>query len=280
MSVRLFAVALGVVGVVLLLTFAVVLPRFLVAPPLVFSLSLESSAASSAMISVDNASVVLAPSAYRVNLTVGGSAGVSQPMPTTTQAAHIAVGNGTFFIYWLDSDASGTLDRGDKFSVQQMAGDQLPAHTQVTFWLLLSQNRTLASVQWTIPVPRPLIQFGNPVTIQGAYTSEVISIQSASNALGPSYFRVNLLYNTTLGGAEPMPTTSGPSGAVSVLVGASTYRVAWTDLGGEATVNAGDIFTVTYFDPSGNQANLPSGQHTLYLLWPDGTTISQAWFFI
>ncbi len=117
---------------------------------------------------------------------------------------------------------------------------------------------------------KPIVSFDSSVTPSAG--NATIKVASASPASPPSNFKVNLDVGAATGVAVPMPTTNG--GFVSVVVGGTTYRVYWTDLGAEGTVNAGDRFDVT-----GNGTPLPhTTRFTFSLLWSDGSLLKdQTW---
>jgi archaeal type IV pilus assembly protein PilA len=113
---------------------------------------------------------------------------------------------------------------------------------------------------------KPLVTFN---AVSQASGNATISIAGASQSASPSNYKVNLQVGTTTGSAMAMPATGGTS--VNVVVGATTYRVYWTDIGGEKTVNAGDNFRIT-----GNNIALPAAtSFTFVLLWSDGSSIQQ-----
>jgi len=118
---------------------------------------------------------------------------------------------------------------------------------------------------------KPTVAFGTPSLQAGVlYKNETIPIASASQSVGPGNYKVNLQFGSTTGTATAMPTTSGSY--VTVTVGTSSYRIFWTDVGSEGTVNSPDFFRVTYWTGS-SYADLPSGSYTFYLLWSDGSLI-------
>ena len=112
---------------------------------------------------------------------------------------------------------------------------------------------------------KPIVAFG-ALTRTGT-TSEQFQIASASPQVGPSNFKVNVGIGPTLVGAVAFPATSG-----SAATDGNT-TITWLDVGGEKTVNQGDIITVTW------ASSVPSGMTiTFYLLYSDGSTIqTQAW---
>jgi flagellin-like protein len=108
---------------------------------------------------------------------------------------------------------------------------------------------------------------------------EQISVASASQAVGPANYKVNFAAAGSPGTAAAMPTTGG--GFVVLTVGTSFYRVNWTDIGGEKTVNGGDSFVVTKVTSTAGTSYLvlpASTQFVFYLLWSDGAQITSANF--
>src|SRR5207237_8329221 len=95
---------------------------------------------------------------------------------------------------------------------------------------------------------KPLVTFSSVTQSSGNAT---IGVAGASQAVSPSNYKVNLAVAGTTGNAVAMPTTGG--NFVSMTIGTTTYRVYWTAIGGEKTVNPGDQFRVT-----GNNAALPA----------------------
>jgi len=114
---------------------------------------------------------------------------------------------------------------------------------------------------------KPVLTFGTPTTSSGSTT---VTIASVSQSVGRDNYRVNLRVNTTTGSAVAL----APAGTASnVSVAGTTYAITWTDIGGEATVNAGDTFRIT------TAGGLPSAStFTFFLLWSDGSQIqSSSW---
>lgn len=104
--------------------------------------------------------------------------------------------------------------------------------------------------------------------------TETFAIASASPAVGPTNYKVNFQIGTATGTAVAFPATSGTAGGVSITVGSNTVRVNWTDIGGENTINAGDVFTVSWTGAAITQGTAM----TFYLLYSDGSQIqTQAW---
>ena len=118
---------------------------------------------------------------------------------------------------------------------------------------------------------KPLVTFS---AVDQNLGNATIGVAGASQSVSPSNYKVNLMVNTTTGTAIAMPALgSGANNYVTVTAG-GTYRIYWTDVGGEKTVNPGDSFRVT-----GVNTKLTSGtQFTFYLLWSDGSSIqSTVW---
>jgi len=119
---------------------------------------------------------------------------------------------------------------------------------------------------------KPLVTFNAVTQSSGNAT---VSVAGASQSVSPSNYKVNLQVAGVTGSALAMPALgTGVNNYVTVTVGATNYRIYWTDIGGEKTVNSGDNFRVT-------GANIPlpaASQFTFYLLWSDGSSIqSTTW---
>jgi flagellin-like protein len=113
---------------------------------------------------------------------------------------------------------------------------------------------------------KPLVTFSAVDQNSGNAT---IVVAGASQSVSPSNYKVNLQVGTNTGTAVAMPTTGGLFATLTVGAPAVTYRIYWTDIGGEKTVNSGDNFRVT-----GNNVALPAAtSFTFYLLWSDGSSI-------
>jgi flagellin-like protein len=113
---------------------------------------------------------------------------------------------------------------------------------------------------------KPLVTFSAATQANGNAT---IGIAGASQSVSPSNYKVNLMVGTTTGTAIAMPTTGGGFATLTIGSPAVTYRIYWTDIGSEKTVNNGDSFRVT-----GANIPLPAAtSFTFYLLWSDGSTI-------
>ena len=111
---------------------------------------------------------------------------------------------------------------------------------------------------------KPLVTFG---AVDQSSGNATIGVAGASLSVSPSNYKVNLQVGANTGGAVAMPTTGGLF--ASLTIGGTTYRIYWTDIGGEKTLNAGDNFRVT-----GNNIALPAAtSFTFYLLWSDGSSI-------
>jgi len=110
---------------------------------------------------------------------------------------------------------------------------------------------------------KPVLTFAQPAL--GSDSNISVAIASVSQSVAVTNYRVNLQIGTATGAAVAV-AASGT--AASVTVSGTVYRVTWTDIGGEATVNGGDTFRVT-----GTSVRLPAGSYTLFLLWSDGSQI-------
>ncbi len=122
---------------------------------------------------------------------------------------------------------------------------------------------------------KPTVAFATPAPLG---IGEQVTVASASQAVGPANYKLNFAAGSTTGVAAAMPTTGG--GFVVLTVGAAFYRVNWTDIGGEKTVNGGDSFVVTQTNAAGTTYSaMPAAtQFTFYLLWSDGSQITSANF--
>ena len=113
---------------------------------------------------------------------------------------------------------------------------------------------------------KPLVTFSG---VDQSLGNATIGIAGASQSVSPSNYKVNLMVGTTTGTAIAMPTTGGGFATLAIGSPAVTYRIYWTDIGSEKTVNNGDSFRVT-----GANVPLPAAtSFTFYLLWSDGSTI-------
>ena len=149
--------------------------------------------------------------------------------------------------------------------------------------LIVAVPVVLAAVLYTMtsglisgPGPsKPVVSFATP-TPSGL--GERLTVASASQAVGPANYHLNLGVDGLTGTAVGMPTTGG---AYTVLaVGSRFYRVNWTDIGGEGTLTGGDAFTLTQTNLLGTPyLPLPgTSTFTFYLLWSDGSQISSVSF--
>lgn len=99
-------------------------------------------------IHVDSASPVLGFERYRVNVGEGTINGTSEPFLPVCGCALVYVGTNEYSVTMLDVDHSSTLSAGDKFTVLLSTGRVPPIGTPMRFWLLLSNNWTVAYVTW------------------------------------------------------------------------------------------------------------------------------------
>jgi len=202
---------------------------------------------------------------FEVNLRVGPTAGSPQPLETDPADATIRVANDRYRIYFLEVSSFSFLNAGDRFVVTG-DGRPLPMATSFTFNLLwLVNGKTVASTNWSEQgQSKPVVTFSSVDQSSGSTT---IYVSSASQAVVPSNFQLNLQVSTNTGTAVAMPPVGGLF--VTMTIGGTTYRIYWTDIGGERTLNAGDYFRV-----AGSNAALPAAtSFTFYLLWGDGSSI-------
>src|SRR5207253_9548572 len=83
---------------------------------------------------------------------------------------------------------------------------------------------------------KPLVTFAAVAQSSGNAT---ISVAGASQSVSPSNYKVNLQVGSNTGSAVAMPTTGGLF--ATMTINAVVYRIYWTDIGGEKTVNQGEI---------------------------------------
>jgi len=206
---------------------------------------------------------------FRVNLDVDRVTGTIQRIELDPRYATVFVSSQQYRVYFVDVGNNLTLSAGDRFTVTGN-GTPLPASTSFTFYLLwILDGRMVGSTNWTTQ-PKPLVTFSSVDQSSGNAT---ISVAGASQSVSPSNYKVNLQVGANTGGAVAMPTTGGTF--ATMTINSVVYRIYWTDIGGEKTVNPGDNFRVT-----GN--NLPlspaATSYTFYLLWSDGSSIqSTTW---
>jgi len=161
--------------------------------------------------------------------------------------------------------------RKDKTMKSVIRKDEAAVSPVIATILMVAITVVLAAVLYVMvsglitPVGgnKPLITF-SAVSQDGNAT---MIVAGASQSVAAANYRLNLQVGTVTGSAIAMPTTGGNS--VNVVVSGTTYRIYWTDIGGELTVNAGDNFRVT-----GNGIRLPAATaFTFHLLWSDGSAI-------
>jgi len=111
-----------------------------------------------------------------------------------------------------------------------------------------------------------LIAFAPPAMQEGNAT---LTIAGVSRGSYPSELRFVLQVDDAIGAPTAIPSSGEDTG---VSVAGILYRVAWIDLGGEGTVNAGDVLRV-----SGDGGPLPLGRtFSLFLVWSDGSAAASA----
>ncbi len=109
---------------------------------------------------------------------------------------------------------------------------------------------------------KPKVTFGTVTAIPNGYTFSVAENVAAPGQFAAGNYKVNYQVNSTTGAT---PVLLQPS--MSVVVGASTYTIAWIDPGGGG-LNGGDRFEIT------RAGGIPiSTTFTFYLLWSDGSAI-------
>jgi flagellin-like protein len=128
---------------------------------------------------------------------------------------------------------------------------------------------------------KPTVAFGTVGPVTGStFKNESLQVASASQAVAPSNYKVNLQAPAGTGSALAMPLTNG--GSVVVTVGSSFYKITWTDIGGDLTLNGGDLFVVSQATSSAGTTptTMTSGSYTFYLLWSDGSEITHTTFSV
>ncbi|HLE55026.1 MAG TPA: zinc ribbon domain-containing protein [Thermoplasmata archaeon] len=223
-------------------------------------------------LSIASVSSAHSPSNFKVNLRAGTETGAAVGAPLGSgwpYRAYVQVGLNAYAIEWTDIGGEGIVSGGDQYLVS-VANGTWPYGVTMTFFFLWSDGSILASVSWSTST-RPVVAFGSPVP---SGSGETCIIASASQAVGPGNYRVNLEANGSVGSATAMPTIGG--GFVVLTTGTGFYRVNWTDIGGEGTLNGGDAFSVTHTDSTGTTFLAMPGStfFTFYLLWSDGAQIA------
>ena len=115
---------------------------------------------------------------------------------------------------------------------------------------------------------KPFVTFGSVTKVNSL--TWTFAVASASPAVNPSNYKLNFKVDATTGTAVNMGANLAN---VSVTGVSPVPGVKWTDLGGEGTLNGGDLFTITFASAPTSGVSL-----TFYLLYSDGTQIqSAAW---
>ena len=263
----LLVVVIAVVGLLALaglaswLFFAIALPVATPAPPDV-AFSSVTLTQSAAMVSVVAVSAERAFTFFRMAL--GVDANTSPALPLMSNES-VQVGRDSYTLLWLDEDSSGSVTLADAFRV--ISESEFRANTNYSLALMWFDSRILEVARWNAAVTRPVLTFTSPNFAEGNVT---VWVAIVSQAVAPSNYRVNMQVNSTTGTAVGLPVVSGSF--ASLTVGSRGFRVYWTDIGGEGTVNGGDGFRIT-----GDGVPLPGASSlTLYLLWTDGALIQSA----
>lgn len=117
-------------------------------PVLTFSQATLSGG--NATLSIASVSQSVAPSNYRVNLIVDGTAGGATAMPTANGGTvTVTVSTIAYTIQWTDIGGENTVNGGDSFRVSRPTG--LAAATDYTFVLLWSDGSQIQSSAWSTP---------------------------------------------------------------------------------------------------------------------------------
>jgi len=126
---------------------------------------------------------------------------------------------------------------------------------------------------------KPTVAFGTPSLGTGTPKTEIVPVASASQAVSQNNYKVNLALNGTAGSAVAVAAAGSESVAITGAHATYTFKVIWTDIGGEGTLNGGDSFTIKAYSGT-TQVNLVTGSYTFYLLWSDGSSITSVTFSV
>lgn len=202
---------------------------------------------------------------FHVNLVVDSVTGTGQRIELDPRYATVPVSSQRYRVYFIDVGGNLTLGAGDRFVITGN-GTSLPTSTSFTFYLLwILDGRMVGSMNWT--QPKPLITFSSVTLSSGNATT---SVAGASQAVSPSNYKLALKVGANTGTPIAMPVVNG--GFVTLAIGGAVYRIYWTDIGREGTLDPGDILRIT-----GNNTALPATtSFTFYLLWIDSTSIQAA----
>ncbi len=214
---------------------------------------------------------------YQVNLGVNGTVGSPQSLPTVGGPFNVlAVGNAYYRVNWTQTGMNtGLLVSGDSFEIVRTnatgaAFFALPSATDFTFYLLWVDGSLVSQVSFTYPA-----------TIAGTKPTVVLTLSKITGGVSilvagiqppapPADFKVDIQNGTDLstGTAQPMPTTTGSS--VAVTVSGVTFAIKWQNTGGSGVLSQGDDFIIPY--------TAATGTHWAFLLiWAaDGSVLANA----
>ena len=199
---------------------------------------------------------------FLVNLGAGGATGTIQRIELNPNFATVAVSTQRYRIYFIDAGSNLTLSAGDRFVV---TGNGTPLRTSTTFtfylvWIL--DGSMVGSTNWTESTPIVTFSFLNQSS-----GNATIAVARASQAISPSNYKVTVQVGVDTSSPIVMPSVGG--WFVSMTIRGAMYRVYWTDITGEGTLNAGDVFRIT-----GDNTALPGATlFTFHLLWADASSI-------
>ncbi len=149
----------------------------------------------------------------------------------------------------------------------------------IVYQATLSLERTVQA----LPPPgqaasNPVVWFAYP---EASGLGERVTIASVSRSVGIQNYEVNLGVNGSVGSPRSMPTVGAPFNVLPI--GNAYYRVNWTQTGANTgLLVSGDSFEVTHTNASGTAFSaLPRpANFTFYLLWADGSLLSQVSFTV
>src|SRR5438046_8352758 len=137
---------------------------------------------------------------------------------------------------------SGTGTRKTNTTKSIIKNDEAAVSPVIATILMVAITVVLAAVLYVMvsglitPVGgnKPLVTFSAVTQSSGNAT---IAVAGASQSVSPSNYKVNLQVGSTTGSAVPLPRTGGLF--ATITINSVVYRIYWTDIGGEKTVNPG-----------------------------------------
>jgi hypothetical protein len=157
--------------------------------------------------------------------------------------------NGSLIFF--DVDENDRLGAGDAFGIGPLPdGD----HTLTVSW----RGTTVATKTFSTET-RPIVIFSSVTVSIDSFEFDVAGVSASFPA---SSYRINMEVNGT---ASNIVTLSA---SMTLTVGANTYSVTYSDLGGEGNLTGGDHFRVTQ---SGGV--VPNTEYFFRLLWTTGAMV-------